>query len=117
MFTLILLSLGTLLSSAPGLGGPTYPFEAGGPHLGASLSVPLWHSAPSQGLPSPASREETNLSDPKEKEEESEHFLLGCTARPGDRVLAIGEGDGALGRLLPTDGFLHQLHHSWQLRC
>jgi hypothetical protein len=116
MFHVILLSLGMLLSSAPGLGGLTCFFETAPPPLAARHALALCHSATPQRLPSPASREETGLSDPEEKEEESHQFLLGCAAWAGDGSSAIGCRDCAAGPV-PGHGLLLQLDHSWQLRC
>jgi hypothetical protein len=161
MFNVILLSLGMLLPSVPGLGGlrvcegierkiPDSGFPVRTPRnhgtsshseLGirdpesivsqplsylpevlqsppaALHSHPLLHRAAPHGLPSPASLEETNLSDPEEKEEESDDFLLVCNACPGDRIPAMGRRDGAIVGPVPRHGFLHQLHHSWQILC
>lgn len=117
MFNVILLSLGILLSSAPGLGGLCSPREVVQSPPEALHSHPLLRRAAPHGHPSPASREETNLSDPEEKAEESDDFLLVCNACPGDRIPAMGRRDGAIVGPVPRHAFLHQLHHSWQLLC
>jgi hypothetical protein len=112
----LLLSLGMLLTSAPGLGGRIGLPEAGPPLPAGSGSHALLQTGPPHGSSSPASREETSMSDPGEEEEFDHRSVLGTSYV---RVGAIPGGD----RNPPAGphgwwrGFLLQLHHSWQLVC
>ena len=116
MLSEILLSLGMLLLSAPGLGDSMDVFEAIRPSPAAVSPMPLLHPTPFHGMPCPASLGETGFSDPEEKEEESDHFLPDSACDRG-RIPANVRGEGTIAVFIPGHGFLRQLHHSWQLLC
>ena len=117
MLTEIFLSLGMLLSSAPGPEAPMGVFEALRPAQGAPSPMPLLRSAPPLGIPVPASREESSIAAPEEKEEEPDHFLIDWAVYDRRGIPAIGRQDAAIAIVVPGHGFLRQLHHSWQLLC
>jgi hypothetical protein len=117
MVIALLVSLGMLLSFTPGLEGLVCPHPACPPPAPGSGSLPLLHTGSSHGSPDPASREETSVSDPEEKEEESHDYLVLGTTRMRDRAVPIRHRSQAIARNGSGRGLLHQLHHSWQLLC
>jgi hypothetical protein len=117
MVIALLVSLGLLLSSAPGLEGLVCLQLSGPPPAAGSGSLPLLHTGTPHESPDPASREEKSVSDPEEKEEESHHFFVLETTRMRDRTVPIRRGNPANVRNASGRGLLHQLRHSWQFLC
>jgi hypothetical protein len=116
MVIALLMSLGMLLSSAPGLEGLVCPHLSGRPPAAGSGSLPLLHTGTPHESPDPASRQDTSVSDPEEKEE-SHHFLVLETTRMCDRTVPIRRGNPANFRNASGRGLLHRLHHFWQFFC
>src|SRR5579875_2279790 len=107
----LLLSLGMFLSFAPGLGGWIGLPEAGAPFPADTGSLALVQTGPPHGSPSPASRAETSMSDPAEREEYDHRSMLGPSrARVGPTP--VGDRNPPTAPDGAWRGFLLQLHHS-----
>ena len=101
MFNVILLSLGMLLSSAPGLGGLSSLRRSPQSPPAALHSLPLLHpAAPLAFLPRPRGRR-SNPRTPRRRRRNRTIFLLVCDASRGRPDPAIGRRDGAIVRACP----------------
>jgi hypothetical protein len=116
MFALVL-SLGFILASSPGLGPPVSQPEIGSLVLPVGIVLLQVHPASEHGLPSSPTRDELTEADSEKEDDELVVFHRVSSSSVLGSVFKAHRLDLPTMTHTSRDGLLHQLHRSWQLLC
>jgi hypothetical protein len=118
MIVALVLSLGVLNASSPGLASFASPRQLRPPVLlGQRIVLAEVHSTTVPGLPGAAGRDGWNEADSNEEDDELVAFWLIPTSTVMNPAAAMPRRDHLAAARRLTGGLLHELHGSWQLRC